>query len=73
LLKTLLPCHSEERGDEKSLFSLAFVKERFLAALGIKGSELFFNKLLVDPIGLNLLMFSESKPGAPGSGFGTWV
>jgi hypothetical protein len=38
---------SEERGDEESLLSLAFVKERFVAALGMKGSELFFNKLLV--------------------------
>ena len=39
-------CHSEERSDEESLCFLAFVEERFLASLGMTGSEIFFNKLL---------------------------
>ena len=33
LLKNSLACHSEERSDEESLISLAFFKERFIAAL----------------------------------------
>src|ERR1019366_7890784 len=64
--KTHYAHHSEEGSDEKSLFLLAFFKERFLASLGMTEPGAFFRSLLeLARRTCSWQLFTLSREGGP--------